>query len=245
MSPPSGSTHIGIPPVDHSRQFPYLLPTDPVHQQDFGQPNEHDTSELGIPSSMPDQSRSPRSVTSPRSITESRPPVGRICQYNLPFPSTFPHPLNSPLHPAVNTSTNFFSGGYERLVVTAGVIVTIQIQLLTSDSTAITTTTRTLLAFGVVLELLGILLAICFIQSYHPDEGGRPRQAPSTNNRASSRPRRGDLQGIVEHSNYHERVPQDWSYSLSVGDKWKIVTPDIFLPRIWLTMCIPYQNDVY
>ncbi|KIM82154.1 hypothetical protein PILCRDRAFT_820527 [Piloderma croceum F 1598] len=127
---------------------------------------------------MPDQSRSPRSVTSPRSITESRPPVGRICQYNLPFPSTFPHPLNSPLHPAVNTSTNFFSGGYERLVVTVRNVN--HLDAPASDSTAITTTTRTLLAFGVVLELLGILLAICFIQSYHPDEGGRPRQAPST-----------------------------------------------------------------
>jgi len=63
--------------------------------------------------------------------------------------------------------------------IKAGVIVTIQVQLLASDSTAITTTTRTLLSFGVVLELLGILLAICFVQSYHPDEG-RPRQALST-----------------------------------------------------------------
>ena len=63
--------------------------------------------------------------------------------------------------------------------IKAGVIVTIQVQLLTSDSMAITTTTRTLLSFGVILELLGILLGICFVQSYHPDED-RPRQAPST-----------------------------------------------------------------
>jgi hypothetical protein len=166
-----------IPP-DHIRQFPYPLPIDLVYQQDFGQPNKHDASELGIPSSMSDLSRSHRSVMSPPSITESHPPVGHICQYNILFSST----LNSPLHPVVNTSTNFFSGGYERLVVMicnvnyllkflptypsieAGIIVTIQIQLLTSDSTAITTTTHTLLSFGIILELLGILLAICFIQ---------------------------------------------------------------------------------
>jgi hypothetical protein len=48
---------------------------------------------------------------------------------------------------------------------------------LQSDSMVITTTTRTLLSFGVILELLGILLAICFIQSYHLDEDSR-HQAP-------------------------------------------------------------------
>jgi len=83
----------------------------------------------------------------------------RLSQFVIP--DTFCTP--SPVYPCIK----------------AGVIVTIQVQLLTSDSTAITTTTRTLLSFGVVLELLGILLAICFVQSYHPDEG-RPRQAPST-----------------------------------------------------------------
>ena len=53
--------------------------------------------------------------------------------------------------------------------IEAGVIVTIQVQLLTSDSIH-HHNYRTLHSFGVILELLGILLAICFVQSYHPDE---------------------------------------------------------------------------
>jgi len=122
------------------------------HREEVGHPNERDASDLGNPS----PNSGPSIARSPPSVSEQHAP-GRIA----------------------NTSASFFSGGYERQVVTAGVIVTIQVQLLTSDSTAITTTTRTLLSFGVVLELLGILLAICFVQSYHPDEG-RPRQAPST-----------------------------------------------------------------
>jgi hypothetical protein len=70
---------LDIPPSVHIRQFPYPLFIHPTNQQDFGQ---SDVSELGIPSSIPDPSRSPRSVTSPPSITESHPPVGRIRQYN-------------------------------------------------------------------------------------------------------------------------------------------------------------------
>jgi hypothetical protein len=52
----------------------------------------------------------------------------------------------------------------------AGVILAIQVQLLTSGSMVITTT-HVILYFGIILELLGILLlAICFpqlIELYH------------------------------------------------------------------------------
>jgi hypothetical protein len=46
-------------------------------------------------------------------------------------------------------------------------IVAIQVQLLTLSTT---TTARTLLSMCMTLELLGILLAICFIQSSNTDE---------------------------------------------------------------------------
>jgi hypothetical protein len=52
----------------------------------------------------------------------------------------------------------------------AGAIITIQLQMLTSDSMATTTTTRALLFFGMTSELLAILLAICFIHSHQYPE---------------------------------------------------------------------------
>lgn len=46
----------------------------------------------------------------------------------------------------------------------AGVIITVQVQLLTSDWSSTDTIIRALLAFGLVLELLSIVLATCLAQ---------------------------------------------------------------------------------
>jgi len=127
---------------------------DPTHQHGCGKPNTRDITELDVPSPIADIPRSPLSTD------EQHPPLGMAGHHS-------------------DTPTKVFSGEYERQVVTAGIIVTIQIQLLTSGSMAIATTTRALLSFGVILELLGILLAICFVQLHHPDER-HPLQTQST-----------------------------------------------------------------
>jgi len=62
-------------------------------------------------------------------------------------------------------------------VITAGAIVAILVQLLTSQSMAITAATRALLSFCMVLELLGISLAICFVRAHHM-RSNHPSQPP-------------------------------------------------------------------
>jgi len=56
---------------------------------------------------------------------------------------------------------------YQLEVITAGAIVAILVQLLTSHSMAITAATRALLSLCMILELLGVSLAICFVQAHH------------------------------------------------------------------------------
>jgi hypothetical protein len=91
MSP---STHVGM-----------SLP----HCEEVGHPNERDASELGNPSPNSGPSRSPPSVS-------ERHTPGRIGQYKQP--PGWIHPSNILVHPVANTSASFFSGGYERQVVT-------------------------------------------------------------------------------------------------------------------------------
>ena len=55
-------------------------------------------------------------------------------------------------------------------------ILTIQLQLLTSGSTATTTTTRALLFFGMIFELLAMLLAISFLPLHQYSERTYPSQ---------------------------------------------------------------------
>ena len=55
-------------------------------------------------------------------------------------------------------------------------ILTIQLQLLTSGSTATTTTTRALLFFGMIFELLAMLLAISFLPLHQYSERSYPSQ---------------------------------------------------------------------
>ena len=77
----------------------------------------------------------------------------------------------------------------------AGAIITIQLQMLTSDSMATTTTTRALLFSGMIFELLAILLAICFIHSHqYPEDSQR---LPALVRLASGTPIVFTLMGIV------------------------------------------------
>jgi len=122
---------------------------EPTRQDFFGRLNKRDASELGVSSPVADPTESPACIDERQPIVSTE---------------------HSP-----NTTSSHFSGGYERQVVTAGIILTIQVQLLTTSSMVITTTTRGLLSIGVILELLGILLAICLVHSHHPDESRPPQ----------------------------------------------------------------------
>src|SRR5262245_62919807 len=53
----------------------------------------------------------------------------------------------------------------------AGVIVTIQVPLLTSNSMATSIAARAILSFGIIFELLGAMFAISFLQ--HPQNDVR------------------------------------------------------------------------
>ena len=54
----------------------------------------------------------------------------------------------------------------------AAAIVAIQVQLFASSSNEIT---RALLSVGIIFELLGILLAICFVQMHNTDDAHHPQ----------------------------------------------------------------------
>jgi hypothetical protein len=54
-----------------------------------------------------------------------------------------------------------------------GVIVTIQVQLLTSNSMAMSTISRAILSLGIIFELLGTMLAVGFLQ--HPRHNQMPK----------------------------------------------------------------------
>jgi len=79
----------------------------------------------------------------------------------------------------------------------AGTIVTIQVQLLTSGSVAISTTAQVLLSCGMILELLGILLAICFGQYRHSEDNRSSQPSPTLVRLALGAPTVLILAGIV------------------------------------------------
>jgi len=147
MSSPSDSPHAGFPA--HVRHPPPSSSLHATHAQITAQPNELDISELAVPCPTPVMSASPSLVN------EQRPPLGMAA------------------HPPEWRQSNSLSighGGWQ--VVTAVAIVTIQVQLLSSGSLDNTPTTNALLSFGIILELLSILFAICFIQSQHDHPDG-------------------------------------------------------------------------
>ena len=64
----------------------------------------------------------------------------------------------------------------------AGIIVTIQTQMLTSNSVATTTIPCALLSSGMMLELLGALLIVGFLYiSHHSGDGQSSRPSTSRN----------------------------------------------------------------